>query len=90
MHGNFNAFFAAPRTEIEVAGEVALVWYQSSDASRRGFCGTCGSRVVKEQTAAGRWLISAGLVEGPTGRHILKNLWAPSKPDWYDLPAAAT
>jgi hypothetical protein len=89
MHGNFNAFLAAPRAEMVVAGEEALVWYQSSDASRRAFCGTCGSRVAKEITAAGRWLVSAGLVDGPTGKRIIRNLWEQSKPDWYDLPDAA-
>lgn len=90
MHGNFNAFLAVPYAELQVSGAEALVWYQSSEASRRAFCGTCGSRVVKEITAAGRWLISAGMVDGPTGKRILKNLWEQSKPDWYDLPAIAT
>lgn len=89
MHGNFNAFLAVQRGDLTVEGEEALVWYQSSEASRRAFCGTCGSRVAKEVTAAGRWLISAGLVDGPTGGRILKNLWEQSKPDWYDLPAIA-
>jgi hypothetical protein len=86
MHGNFNAFLAVPKAEVELSGANALVWYQSSDASRRAFCGTCGARVLKEITAAGRWLISAGLIDGPTGKRIIKNLWEPSKPDWYDLP----
>lgn len=90
MHGNFNAFVAAPRSEMTVAGEEALVWYQSSEASRRAFCGTCGARVVKEITAAGRWLVSAGLIDGPTGKRIIKNLWGQSKPDWYDLPKVAS
>lgn len=86
MHGNFNAFFAVPADDVDKDGEEALVWYQSSAAARRAFCGTCGARVLKEVTDAGRWLISAGLVDGPTGKHIIKNLWQQSKPDWYDLP----
>ena len=86
MHGNFNAFLVAPRDAIRIEGETALVWYQSSEESRRGFCGTCGARVVKEQTAAGRWLISAGLIDGASGKRIMRNLWAQAKPDWYDLP----
>jgi hypothetical protein len=89
MHGNFNAFVAAPRADLTVTGEEALVWYQSSEASRRAFCGTCGARVVKEITAAGRWLVSAGLIDGPSGRRIVRNLWDQSKPDWYDLPEVA-
>ena len=89
MHGNFNAFVAAPRAELAVTGEEALVWYQSSETSRRAFCGTCGARVVKEITAAGRWLVSAGLIDGPSGKRIIRNLWEQSKPDWYDLPQVA-
>lgn len=88
FHGNFNAFLAAPRADLAVTGEDALIWYQSSAAARRAFCGTCGARVVKEITAAGRWLVSVGLIDGSTGKRIIKNLWEQSKPDWYDLPAA--
>lgn len=90
LHGNFNAFLAAARADLTVTGEDALVWYPSSPDSRRAFCGTCGARVAKELTAAGRWLVSAGLVDGPTGRHILRNLWEQSKPDWYALPQVPT
>jgi hypothetical protein len=88
LHGNFNTFLAAAIAEIKIEGTEALVWYQSSKDSRRAFCGKCGSRVVKEVTPAGRWLISAGLVDGPIGKHIVKNLWEQSKPDWYHLPPA--
>lgn len=89
MHGNFNAFLAAPMAEIALHGADALVWYASSPDSRRAFCGTCGARVLKEVTPAGRWLVSAGLIDGPTGRTILRNLWPQSKPDWYPLPPAS-
>jgi hypothetical protein len=89
MHGTFNAFLAAPIAEITLDGGDALTWYQSSDTSRRAFCGTCGARVLKEVTPAGRWLVPAGLIDGPTGRRIVRNLWERSKPDWYDLPAVA-
>lgn len=87
MHGNFNAFLATPIEDVELAGADALVWYQSSPTSRRAFCGTCGARVLKEVTTAGRWLVSAGLIDGSTGKHIIKNLWEQSRPDWYALPA---
>ena len=86
MHGNFNAFLAAPMADVMLEGADALTWYQSSKDSRRAFCSTCGARVLKEITPAGRWLVSAGLVNGATGKHIIKNLWEQSKPDWYDLP----
>ncbi len=62
---------------------------QKIESSRRAFCRTCGARVLKEVTPAGRWLISAGLIDGPTGKRFIRNLWEQSKPDWYDLPAVA-
>ncbi|MFZ5752394.1 MAG: GFA family protein [Pseudomonadota bacterium] len=86
LHGNFNAFLAVARADLAPDGDEALVWYQSSPDSRRAFCGTCGAGVVKEQTADGRRLISAGLIEGASGKRIIRNLWVQSKPDWYDLP----
>jgi hypothetical protein len=89
MHGNFNAFLAAAIADITLQGRDALTWYQSSESSRRAFCRTCGARVLKEVTPAGRWLISAGLIDGPTGKRFIRNLWEQSKPDWYDLPAVA-
>jgi 2-polyprenyl-6-methoxyphenol hydroxylase-like FAD-dependent oxidoreductase len=55
----------------------------------KGHAVTLGTRVLKEVTPAGRWLISAGLIDGPTGKRIIRNLWEQSKPDWYDLPAVA-
>jgi hypothetical protein len=88
MHGNYNAFLAAPMADVTLQG--ALVWYQSSAAFRRAFCGICGARVLKEVTAAQRWLMSAGLIDGPTDKHIIKNLWEQSKGDWYDLPPVIT
>lgn len=90
MHGNFNAFLAVPKSDVTLSGDDALTWYTSSDTARRAFCSTCGARVLKEVTAADRWLISAGLIDGPTGKRIVKNLWESSKPDWYDLPGVAS
>ncbi|MBI1417950.1 MAG: hypothetical protein GC146_12070 [Limimaricola sp.] len=90
MHGNFNAFLAAPIAEITLQEADALVWYQSSAENRRAFCGTCGARVLKEVTPSARWLISAGLIDGPSGKRIIRNLWSESKPDWYDLPEVAS
>jgi hypothetical protein len=86
MHGNFNAFLAAPAADVLIEGNEELVWYQSSRISRRAFCGTCGARIMKEVTPAGRWLVSGGLIDGPSGKRLIKNLWEDSKPDWYELP----
>ncbi len=88
IHGNFNAFVAAPIANVALDVAENLVWYQSSPASRRVSCGTCGRRVLEEVTPAGRWLFPAGLVDGPVGKRIIRYLWQQSRTDWYRLPVA--
>ena len=90
MHGNYNAFLAAPAEEVTFSSDETLVWYQSGQETRRAFCKVCGGRVLKENTAQGRWLVSAGLIDGLTGKKIVRNVWEQSKGDWYDLPTVAT
>ncbi len=90
MHGNYNAFPAAPIADVTMTKSDPLVWYQSSATARRAFCSVCGSRVLNEVTAAGRWLMSAGLIDGATYKRIIKNLGEQSKADWYDLPQLQT
>jgi len=86
LNGNINAFLAAPVAEIAIVGAEALIWYQSSGTSRPAFCGTSGARLLKEVAPAGRWLVSAGLVDRPRAKRIVKNMWPQSKPDSYGLP----
>lgn len=89
MHGNYNAMLAAPREAVEFAADGTLYWYQSSDKARRGFCSTCGSRLFKDNLGSARLMVSAGAIDGATGKRIIRNLFAESKGDWYDLPEAA-
>lgn len=90
MHGNYNAMLAAPREAVVFEASETLHWYRSSDAARRGFCSTCGSRLFKDNFGSPRLMVSAGLIEGATGKRIVRNLWPESKGDWYDLPEVAT
>ena len=86
MHGNYNAMLAAPRAELRLVADAPLVWYASSEKARRGFCGTCGSRLFKDNLGSDRMMVSAGAIDGPTGKRIVRNIWEQSKGDWYDLP----
>ena len=87
LHGNYNVMIAAPRQDVRFESDAKLVWYASSSAARRGFCADCGSRLFKDNLGTDRLLVSAGAIEGPTGKTIIKNLWEQSKGDWYALPA---
>ncbi|MEM5472037.1 GFA family protein [Hoeflea sp. AS60] len=86
MHGNYNAMLAAPRHEVSFESETTLHWYDSSDKVKRGFCTTCGSRLFKDNLGSDRLMVSAGVIDGATGKRIIRNLWEQSKGDWYDLP----
>ncbi len=63
-----------------------LVWYDSSDRAKRGFCGVCGSRLFKKNLGADRMMISMGAFDPPTGMRFFKHIWTDSKGDWYDVP----
>ncbi len=88
MHGNYNAMLAAPREAVQFTADATLHWYQSSEKSRRGFCSVCGSRLVKDNLGSARLMVSAGAIDGETGKRIVRNLFVESKGDWYDLPEA--
>lgn len=86
MHGNYNAMLAAPRGDVQFQTDATLHWYASSDKARRGFCTVCGSRLFKDNLGSDRLMVSAGVIDGPTAKRIIRNLWEQSKGDWYDLP----
>jgi hypothetical protein len=88
MHGNYNAMLAAPRADVVFEADTTLTWFQSSQKAKRAFCSACGSRLFKDNLGSDRLMVSAGAIEGNTGKAgIIKNLWEQSKGDWYALPA---
>jgi len=89
MHGNYNAMLAAPREAVAFASDATLHWYQSSEKARRGFCSVCGARLFKDNLGSARLMVSAGTIDGTTGKRIVRNLFVESKGDWYDLPEVA-
>jgi hypothetical protein len=86
-HGNYNAMLAAPRGDVAFEADATLRWYASSEKARRGFCTVCGSRLFKDNLGSDRLMVSAGVIDGSTGKRIVRNLFEQSKGDWYDLPA---
>ena len=87
MHGNFFAMLAASAADVQITGEDSLVWYRSGPKARRAFCGRCGSRFAKQPDGSDRILLSVGLFGRTTGFRLRRQVFAESKPDWYDLPA---
>lgn len=80
--GHHVAATSAPRDAVAVEGDVT--WYASSDAARRGFCGTCGSQLFWD--GPGRNLsIFAGTLDGPTGLTLAGHIFCASKGDYYEI-----
>jgi hypothetical protein len=86
MHGNYNVMLGAPRDGVIFSADRTLAWFDSSSKAKRGFCANCGSRLFKDNLGADRLMVSAGVLEGPLSKTIIKNLWDESKGDWYALP----
>lgn len=80
--GHHVAATSAPKGAIVVDGPV--VWYQSSDTARRGFCGTCGSNLLWD--GSGKFLsIFAGTLDGETGLAMAEHIFCADKGDYYDI-----
>jgi hypothetical protein len=86
MHGNYNVMLGSPRGDLVFEADSTLIWFDSSEKAKRGFCRTCGSRLFKDNLGAPLMMVSAGAINEPTGKSIIKNLWEASKGDWYALP----
>lgn len=83
--GNYVAATAAPREAVTVEGPVG--WFRSSDAARRGFCGTCGSNLLWDRPGSADISIMAGALDAPTGLRLAGHIFCADKGDWYDIPA---
>lgn len=84
-HGHFGGYTASHWENIAMTGENALVWYQSSDRARRGFCGQCGSNLFWEGAHRKHISISAGAFDLPTGLVTAKHIFVEDKGDYYAL-----
>ena len=73
--------------QLEVEGEDAVKWYQSSDKVRRGFCSVCGSTLFWHPVIEGYEYIALamGLFDEPTGTRLAKHTFVGDKGDYYEL-----
>ena len=81
--GNYVAATGARRGAVAVDG--AVTWFRSSDAARRGFCGTCGSNLFWDGPSD-HLAIMAGALDGPTGLTLAGHIFCADKGDWYEIP----
>lgn len=73
------------RSDLTIAGEESLVWYQSSEKVRRGFCRNCGSSLLWDVVGRARIAVAMGVFETPTNAHLHMHIFTADKGDYYPL-----
>lgn len=76
---------SAPRAAVEITG--TPTWYASSEAARRGFCGTCGAQLFWDGPGA-NLSIFAGTLDAPTGLTTQAHIFCADKGDYYEIDPA--
>jgi hypothetical protein len=84
-NGHFVAATACASAHLQLLSAQSLRWYQSSAASRRGFCGTCGSQLFWERAGSGYISIWAGALDTPTGLAAAAHIFVADKGDYYEI-----
>ncbi|MEL1249919.1 GFA family protein [Aurantiacibacter gilvus] len=80
------SFYAALTGEsFEIAGEVAITVYRSSDWAERAFCGTCGSNLWYKFLPTGNRSFLAGLFDDAAKYSIEKEIFSDEAPAWCQL-----
>ena len=89
LTGNYGALVVVDKAATTIEGEDALRWYDTGPGSRRAFCATCGSRLLKDK-GTDKWIVSVGAFDPPLDVRNAKNIFIGSKGSWYELtPAGA-
>jgi hypothetical protein len=75
----------APRAAVAIAETDDLVWYQSSEIARRGFCRRCGSTLFWDPFEGEVTQVSLGALDAPTGLKLERHVHVASMGDYYQI-----
>ena len=73
------------RSDLTVHGADKVVWRQSSERVRRGFCGTCGSFLFWDPIGKDFVAVAMGALDLPTETHLELHIFVSEKGDYYDI-----
>lgn len=85
MSGHLYAATAAPRAAFELTESSGLAWYQSSKASRRGFCRVCGSSLFFDHTGEAVIGVAAGSFDTDPPVPIAAQIYTDEAGGYYKL-----
>lgn len=74
-----------PKAALTVTGEESLMWFQSSEKIRRGFCGTCGSSLFWEPSHRDWIAVAMGAFDDRTGTTVKMHIFVAHKGDYYAI-----
>lgn len=83
--GHFGASVDMPRKALSVTGMAHVVWYQSSEKVRRGFCGICGSTLFWDPVFHDWTAVAMGAFDTPTQTQLALHIYVADKGDYYDI-----
>ncbi|MDP1632245.1 MAG: GFA family protein [Caulobacter sp.] len=70
---------------LTLHGADNIIWFQSSEKVRRGFCATCGSALFWDPIHHPRIAIAMGAFDAPTGARLGGHIFVADKGDYYDI-----
>lgn len=83
--GHYAAMTSVANEDLTLQSSESLVWYRSSDAAERGFCGVCGANLFWRPSGQSRTSITAGTLDLPTRLKLEEHIFVADKSDYYDL-----
>ncbi len=84
-HGIYAAYTNVKKEQITIDNPEKVIWYQSSDKAKRGFCGVCGSSLFWCLLDGNTISIAAGSLEQPTGLKASANIFTQNAGDYYKI-----
>ncbi len=84
--GHHAAMTAVPKENLSLDSDETLVWFESSDIAKRGFCGRCGSNLFWLPAHKDHVSITAGTLDGATGLTLDRHIHTHSAGDYYEPP----
>jgi hypothetical protein len=83
--GHHAAMTSVPSANLMLTSSDRLVWYKSSEAAERGFCGVCGSNLFWRPFGEDRTAITAGTLDVPTNIKLIEHIFVADKADYYEI-----
>jgi hypothetical protein len=83
MTGNYWASTHCADADLKFTRQDGLKWYASSDQSKRGFCGECGSSLFWKKDGETVTSICAGSIDGKTGLRLGGHIFTADAGDYY-------